>query len=316
VQRVEGLGLRRRHIREGEEGAEGGGDRFEEATHQGRGGGGRGWRGQVGKNCIIDWKHSMAQTPAFYFDILEMLGRNRCPACELTRRQAMHYIDHALYGLVTDPHAQNLFADTGGYCRRHGEMLLKIPWGSALGVAILYNRLIEDAAGELKAGPAESAAGEKRGASALGLFSAKIRRKPLSRGDNPDCLACKVERETEEAVLHTLVESLRTGDPQMLEAVGGCEGFCLYHLDRTLVDPLPEKVETALRRHGLRRAERLLAELKEFMRKSDYRFAGEPMGPEGDSWTRAVAWVTGVSLEKEDAGPRPGDLKRKMRGEG
>jgi hypothetical protein len=62
----------------------------------------------------------MTQTPAFYFDILEILSRGRCPGCELTRSKAMHYIDHALYGLVTDPHAQNLFADTGGYCRRHG----------------------------------------------------------------------------------------------------------------------------------------------------------------------------------------------------
>jgi hypothetical protein len=258
----------------------------------------------------------MTQTTAFYFDILELLSRGRCPACELARRKALHYIDHALYGLVVDPQAQNLFADTGGYCRKHGEMLLKIPWGSALGVAILYNRLIEDAAEELKAGRVESASGERRGASARGLFAAKGRRKPLVRGDNPDCLACKVERETEEGVLHTLTESLRAGDERMLAAVGGSEGFCLYHLDRALSDPLPEKVETALRRHGLRRAERLLSELKEFMRKSDYRFAGEPMGPEGDSWTRAVEWVTGVSLEKDEPDSHPGDLKRKLRGEG
>jgi len=228
----------------------------------------------------------------------------------------MHYIDHALYGLVTDPYTQNQFADTGGYCRRHGEMLLQIPWGSALGVAILYNRLIEDAAEELKAGGEESVAGEKRGAPALGFFPTKGRRKPLSRGDNPDCLACKVERETEQGVLHTLTESLRAGEGRMLEAVNGSEGFCLYHLDLALSNPLPEKVENALRHHGLRRAEHLLVELKEFMRKSDYRFTRETMGAEGDSWMRAVAWVTGVSLEKEDPGSTPGELKRKMRGEG
>ncbi|MGD0807608.1 MAG: DUF6062 family protein [Anaerolineales bacterium] len=257
----------------------------------------------------------MTQTPAFYFDILEILSRGRCPGCELTRSKAMHYIDHALYGLVTDPHAQNQFADTGGYCRRHGEMLLKIPWGSALGVAILYNRLIEDAAGKLKAGGEGSVAGEKRGAPGPVFSPAKGRRKPLSRGDNPDCLACKVERETEQGVLHTLTESLRAGDQRMLEAVNGSEGFCLYHLDLALSNPLPEKVETALRRHGLRRAGHLLVELKEFMRKSDYRFTGEPMGSEGDSWTRAVAWVTGVSLEKEDVGSTPGELKRRMRGD-
>jgi hypothetical protein len=187
--------------------------------------------------------------------------------------------------------------------------------GSALGVAILYHRLIEDAVGELKAGRGVSAAGEKRGAPGLGLIPAKGCRKLLPRGNNPDCPACKVGRETGRGVLHTLAESLRVGDARMLEAVDGAEGFCLYHLDRTLANPLPEKVETALRRHGLRRAENLLAELKEFMRKSDYRFTGEPMGAEGDSWMRAVAWVTGVSVEKEDPDSASGELKRRMRGE-
>jgi hypothetical protein len=258
----------------------------------------------------------MKQTPAFYFDILEILAKGRCPACELTRQKAMHYIDHALYGLVTDPHAQNLFADTGGYCRRHAEMLLKIPWGSALGVAILYNRLIEDAAGKLKAGREESTAGEKRSTFSAGLLSGRGRQKNLSQDANPDCLACKVERETEQGVLHTLTGTLCAGDGRMLGAVEGSEGFCLYHLDLALKNPLNGKVETALRRHGLRRAEHLLGELKEFMRKSDYRFTREPMGGEGDSWMRAVAWVTGVSLEKEDPAVRPGELKRRMRGDG
>src|SRR5512136_3139576 len=105
----------------------------------------------------------MPETPAFYFDILEQLSQGRCPACELVRTKPVHYIDHALYGLVTDPHAQNLFAETGGYCRRHAEMLLRIPWGSALGVAILYNRLIEDAAEALTAGRRRVARGKRSG---------------------------------------------------------------------------------------------------------------------------------------------------------
>jgi hypothetical protein len=258
----------------------------------------------------------MTQTPAYYFDILEILSTGRCPACELTRQKAIHYIDHALYGLVTDPQAQNLFAGTGGYCRRHGEMLLKIPWGSALGVAILYNRLIEDAMEALKEGTGETTAGIKRGAAAAGLFSGRGAAKKFSRDAGSDCLACKVERETEQGVLHTLAESLRSGDERILAAVEGGEGFCLYHLDLALANPLPDTAGSALRRHGLRRAERLQGELKEFIRKSDYRFSKEPMGAEGDSWSRAVAWVTGVSQEKEDTSARAGDLKRKLRGEG
>jgi len=257
----------------------------------------------------------MTQTPAFFFDILENLAQGRCPACELARQKPLHYIDHALYGLATDPHAQNLFAETGGYCRRHAEMLLKIPWGSALGVAILYNRLIEDGAEELKAAGGDRSGRKKHGGLSLNIFSQKGRKQSLSREDNPECLACKVEHETEQGVLRTLVETLREGDGRMLEAVEGSEGFCLYHLDLAFGLAAGEKVEGILRRHGLRRAERLLAELKEFIRKSDYRFTKEQMGAEGDSWMRAVAWVTGVSLEKEDRAFSPGELKRRMRGE-
>ncbi len=257
----------------------------------------------------------MPQSPAFYFDILENLAQGRCPACELVRQKPLHYIDHALYGLVTDPGAQNLFAETGGYCRRHAGMLLAIPWGSALGVAILYNRLVEDAAALLQAGPREGALHAKRGGISFNPFSPKGRRDSPARGENPDCLACKVERETEQGVLHTLVDTLRAGDSRMTGAVEGNEGFCLYHLELARTMDSGEKGNAVLRSHGLRRAERLLAELKEFIRKSDYRFTREQMGGEGDSWMRAVAWVTGVSLEKEDRAFSPGELKRKMRGE-
>jgi hypothetical protein len=257
----------------------------------------------------------MTETPAFYFDILELLAQGICPACELARRKPMHYIDQALYGLVVDPHAQNLFADTGGYCRRHAGMLLQIPWGSALGIAILYKRLIEDAAGELGK-DTEGKTGGKRGGRSLNPFSPKTRRAPLARDDNPRCLACKVERETEEGVLRTLVTMLSAGDERLKESVEGSEGFCLYHLDRALRINGDGKAASLLRRHGLRRAERLLGELEEYIRKSDYRHTKEEMGAEGDSWMRAVAWVRGVSLEKDERPFSPGELKRKMRGEG
>jgi hypothetical protein len=257
----------------------------------------------------------MTQTHAFYFDILENLAQGRCPACELVRQKPLHYIDHALYGLVTDPGAQNLFAETGGYCRRHAGMLLAIPWGSALGVAILYKRLVEDAAAQLKSKGGEAAGHAKRGGISFNPFSQKGPKNPAAREENPDCLACKVERETEQGVLHTLADTLRAGDGRMTEAVEGNEGFCLYHLELALGMDAGEKGNSILRSHGLRRAGRLLSELAEFIRKCDYRFTREQMGGEGDSWMRAVAWVTGVSLEKEERAFSPGELKRKMRGE-
>ncbi len=242
----------------------------------------------------------MPQTPSFYFDILEILSVNRCPGCELLRGKSMNYIDHALYGLVVDPPTQNRFAESGGYCRRHGEMLFKIPWGSALGVAILYRRLIEDAADALQT------AGVKPGDN---------RTARLEKAIQPDCLACKVEQEVMEGIQQTVVSTLKEKDERMMQAVGQGRGFCLHHLDVILAADKDSESAAILRQHGLRTAQRLLEELGEFIRKSDYRFTKEQMGVEGDSWMRAVAWMTGVPLEKEQKGYTPGMLRKQLRGE-
>ena len=77
----------------------------------------------------------MTQTPAFYFDIMEILSRGRCPGCELTRSKALHYIDHALYGLVTDPYAQNLSnlpAEYPAACCGDERGLFPLPWEGKL----------------------------------------------------------------------------------------------------------------------------------------------------------------------------------------
>ena len=43
----------------------------------------------------------------------------------------------------------------------------------------------------------------------------------------------------------------------------------------------------------------LSGELQEFIRKSDYRYAGEPPGDERDAWIRAVQlWVGALGLKK------------------
>ena len=39
--------------------------------------------------------------------------------------------------------------------------------------------------------------------------------------------------------------------------------------------------------------DRLIAELTAIMRKSDYRFADEPPGPERDAWIRAIHKISG-----------------------
>jgi hypothetical protein len=51
-------------------------------------------------------------------------------------------------------------------------------------------------------------------------------------------------------------------------------------------DPI---VAARLRRREAQRLAALQAELEEIVRKNDYRFRGEPWGPERDAWLRALA---------------------------
>jgi len=242
----------------------------------------------------------MSQTPAFYYDILEILSVGRCPVCEIQRRKSMNYIDHALYALVVDPQTQNRFAQAGGYCRRHGEMLFRIPWGSALGVAILHRRLLEDTAEELQKADRKTAAGGK---------------KPWQRHVQPDCPACTVEREAEEGALAAILATLKAKDERMTGAVAGGKGMCLHHIDAALSVAADGETFVLLRDHGLRTARALIDELDEFIRKSDYRNTDEQQGLEGDSWIRAVSWVTGAVPEKEAKAFTPGSLKKRLREE-
>lgn len=98
-----------------------------------------------------------------------------------------------------------------------------------------------------------------------------------------DCPACAVEAVAEGRYLAAL-ERLDRG--RLRAALRRGRGFlCVHHLER-----LREGSTRALFRDRL---ETLLAELEEFRRKQDYRFADEAPGSERDSWLRAVRALGG-----------------------
>lgn len=98
-----------------------------------------------------------------------------------------------------------------------------------------------------------------------------------------DCPACEIERDAERRYLAALggIEASRVG-----AALAGGAGFvCVRHLEL-----LPGNEVRGLLEERLRR---LLAEVREFRRRQDYRFAAEPVGDERDSWLRAIRALGG-----------------------
>jgi len=205
------------------------------------------------------------------------LRRSRCCAfCSLERRALHQFFDGLLYEKVTDPGIRSSLVKSGGFCPRHAHMLAG--FGDALGTAILY----ED---QLK----------------LRLEALKKMRTPVASRRAPHnsdrrglivCPACRFEEKMQRAHAQTLLQGL--SDPEMVEAFAHSPGLCFLHVTlvmneeqhveekRILIEVQEEKLET------------LLAQLKEFQGKQDYRRSAEESSEEKDSWQRAIEFVSGM----------------------
>lgn len=75
--------------------------------------------------------------------------------------------------------------------------------------------------------------------------------------------------------------------------------LCRHHLRQALAECDPELARELLDAQ-LRRVDGVLAELREYFRKLDYRFAHEPKGQEVTAWRRAMALYDGAVSSPEE----------------
>ena len=212
-----------------------------------------------------------------YFTVLEAFQKAKgCALCELEAATTHRYLDFLLYESVNDPGVRENLLRSRGYCLRHAHLLLGFQNG--LGTAILYQdqvRLFLDFLAGLQG------------------LSAKVLRKGASAGwaRHETCPACRLQIEGRQYHADVLLEGL--AHEEMRAAFESSPGLCVPHfllaLDRTR-DAERQQFLVGVQE---KRFKELLAELREFCRKHDYRFSGEGFGKEGDSWIRAVKMLTG-----------------------
>ena len=77
-------------------------------------------------------------------------------------------------------------------------------------------------------------------------------------------------------------------DAPILAAFESSQGLCFGHLRQVLEHIRSSEKRNALLAIQCDIMQQLRGELAEFIRKNDYRFAGEEFGPEKDAWKRAV----------------------------
>lgn len=225
---------------------------------------------------------------AGYTDLMESLGQSGCPICRLVTRDATRFMDSLLYENVLDLEIMARFRGRRGLCNTHGWQLTTFP-GQQLGVALLFQAALHQVMGQV--GQSQNAVSRNLSGRFLGRGDGR----GPAMADNLDpqapCVVCEKVAESESRFLKVLVEQL--GDARLYAAFQASEGLCLPHFREALrVATAPDQYDR-LREAQLGIWEHLMGELKELVRKNDYRFADEPRGREMESWRRVVARMVG-----------------------
>jgi hypothetical protein len=113
------------------------------------------------------------------------------------------------------------------------------------------------------------------------------------------CLACVWADKMENIYLDTLLHNL-VGDGNLLAEYEASEGLCLPHFRQALARVRKKAVYDALL--GAQRVvwERLVDQLSESIRKSDYRHLDESWGEEAGAWLRGIAALVGARPDAKD----------------
>jgi len=219
---------------------------------------------------------SVAQPPG-YHELREALAQPGCPLCHVVGRAAESYIDNLLYESVNDVGVRTRLRRSRGFCRAHAARLQRP--GRSLGIALIE----QDILGFLLATLAE-------GTRAAGQLARDL-------GPQELCPVCQHEREMERLYLEALFKSGPDSDLGRMYTASA--GLCLPHFRLALQEARRPDTLAWLIKAQQGFWERLRGELADFIRKNDYRFRGEGLGAEGDSWLRALMATAGLEQPTE-----------------
>ena len=211
----------------------------------------------------------------------------RCPVCSLTDRDERRYIDIALYEQVTNVPWRAQIRNARGFCTPHTTRIID-EGRSALGVALIAEDLLKTLGEILPTGlaPSPGTFGRLLGALGSGVGAVAGRLRPAQR-----CPICAHLLLQVPVHVRSMLQDLL--EPEGQRVYAGSAGLCVAHLVQTLEIADPSGAIPYLVEHQRRVWEGLLGELAEFIRKSDYQYAGEPIGEEGGAWRRAFRLLSG-----------------------
>jgi len=220
----------------------------------------------------------MATKHTTYFNLLDALKEQGCPVCFVIKKNAQKYMDDFLYESVNDPGLRKEIKESVGFCNRHAWQFHKI--GDGFGLGIVYEDLMRLVIKRLEGVDGSSV-----------FLKAMLKQLDKDEQAKKSCIICKEEKDVEGRYISVFLENL--DDPELKFAYKNSFGLCLRHLNLAIKKNKNRKLANEIVTIEAVKFNGLIAEVKEFLRKHDYRFSKEKFGKEGDSWIRAIEKMIG-----------------------
>lgn len=221
-------------------------------------------------------------------ELLEACAGAGCPVCRCLRARARAHLRALLAEHVTDPEARRRLDAAWGFCAAHAAALPELP-ESALGTAIVYGGLVEQACAWLATAAAGGAAGRQRPWGRL--FGRGGARRPRPRRPRGRCPVCAELVLSEGAYLDALVGGILAAD--LGAAYAGSSGLCMPHVELALVRGAGRPGAGRLAALTRERLRALGDDLRGFVAKHDHRARAAITPREAAAWVTAAELVAG-----------------------
>jgi len=202
------------------------------------------------------------------YEIKDALLKRGCPVCSVVKKRT----DEVLWWFEKENYHEietlSKLHDNPFICERHKKDLLEI--GNTLSVTFEF--LIEKDIEFL---------------SSLSNLKIKKLSQKIRHSSFDTCMFCDFEKDIERFTIETFIELLKKDEIKKLYE--NSEGLCRKHLFECLskADKIKESAEFLIQNTVLRLS-KIDMRLKEFFRKSDYRFSNEKKGEEQNAWIDAL----------------------------
>ena len=210
--------------------------------------------------------------------LYEAFEQPGCPVCRLTDASVHGYLESLMYEYVNKPPTHIAVREARGFCPVHAWHINDELSASALGIAVLYEGLLRTMLKDMGAVTPDSG-------------RLQINRAANALQPERECPACEHRATVEDHLLRNLLEHLK--HDAFADGLAHSAGLCLPHLRMALEQNGHTRAKARLLAIQQDIWARLQRDLVEYMRKNDYRFAGEEMGAEGDSSLRAIEQMSG-----------------------